>query len=547
MNEDVSAWTGFFSYKPTKVLTWLLNSPCKITCLFTGNQFGKNETASMDYIMSILGWHPNRRKNITPADGIRTLRFASQTLPGEKEDDEVRNTQYPAFKRRLPPTLVEKEITVRKPVMTLKAPVGANINIEYVSFSQDVQAMAGVQRKRIWIDEECTKDFYEEQIPRLLAADGDILFTFTPVPGAIGWEFDELYERARIIYRTEAVRERVKARTGEILPECEITESKDDICVIMAATDDNPIYEELAKKKEEITGEPTTATQYIDSMFNMYDDEDVIDARRFGLFRQLSGKIYKSFTVGTHVISQAKYFPTGIPSNWKHFRGIDYHTANPWACLWLSVSPTDEIFCWCDYAPPITRMTTYDAALGVAQRSGDYKYLLNLIDPLANAKQSNTNLTTVEDMNRYFNQFKKDDIGTGGYWQGWDTKGGRGREEFTKRLLNSLKVGKPFNNKVITGEGSMQRTQLLPTIWITDNCRHTIEAMKNWRLEEWASRDMLHRNDPKEVSQKKWSHFPITIESMLKNPVISNARWGSMDSSPLKPKHYYEGSKRAAI
>ena len=34
MNENIEAWTGFFSYKPTKVLQWLLNSPCKITCLY---------------------------------------------------------------------------------------------------------------------------------------------------------------------------------------------------------------------------------------------------------------------------------------------------------------------------------------------------------------------------------------------------------------------------------------------------------------------------------------------------------------------------------
>ena len=542
MNENIEAWTGFFSYKPTKVLTWLLNSPCKITCLYTGNQFGKNECATMDFCLSILGWHPNKNKNMNPDDSIRTFRFASQTLPGEKEGDEVRNTQYPAFKRRFPLSLVEKDITARKPVISVKTPNGANVNVEFVSFSQDTQAMAGVQRKRIWIDEECSKDFWEEQIPRLLAADGDIVFTFTPVPGAIGWEFDELYERAKYIYRTEAVRERVKLRTGETLPECEITDSKDDICVIMAATDDNPIYEDLAKKRSEQTGVTITAKQYIDSMFDMYDDEDVIDARRYGLFRQLSGKIHKSFTPSVHVIGQDKYFPHGVPKEWKHFRGIDYHNYNPWACVWLSVSPQDEVFVWCTYEPNPTKMITYDISLGIAQRSGDYKYLLDLIDPLANSKQVNTNMSTVEDMNRYFRQFKIDGTGTGGHWQGWDTKGNRGREELTKRFLNSLKVGKPFNNKVITTNGGLSRTEILPTIWITDNCRQLIESLKNWRLEEWGNRDMLSKNDPKEKPQQKFSHFPITVESMLKNPIISNARWGSVSGHPVQPKQYFARS-----
>ena len=540
---DINDWTGFFGYKRTIVLDWLLNSPCKITCLFTGNQFGKNETAVIDYTSSILGWHPNPNKNINADDSVRTFRFASQTLPGEKEEDEVRNTQYPAFKRRFPNGLIDKDITVRKPVISVKTPLGNNVNVEFVSFSQEVQAGAGVQRKRIWIDEECNKDFYEEQIPRLLAADGDILFTFTPVPGAIGWEFDELYERAKYIYRTDTVRRRIKERTGEDYPECEITDSKDDICVIMAATDDNPIYQDLARKRSEQTGKVVTAKEYIDSMFDMYDDEDVIDARRYGLFRQLSGKIHKSFTVPIHVISTEKYFPNGIPHEWKHFRGIDYHQANPWAILWATVSPQDEMFVWCEHSAPPLRRMNYEIALEVAHRSGDYNYLLNLIDPLANIKQGSTNLTTIEDLNRFFNEFKKEGICTGGYWQAWETKGTRGREELTRRFKNSIRVGKPFNNKVVVDEWGMSKTMQLPTIWIMDNCRQTIESLKNWRLEEWASREMLSRNDPKEIPQQKYSHFPITLECLLKHPLVSNSKWGSLDIKPLRPKQYFTGAR----
>jgi phage terminase large subunit-like protein len=509
----------------------------------TGNQFGKNECAVMDYIFSILGWHPNKMKNIRPDDN-RIFRFASHTLPSESEENEVRNTQYPAFKRRFPTDLIGKDITARNSVITVKAHDGGNVNVELVSFGQATGTQAGVQRRRIWIDEECSKDFYEEQVPRLLATGGDILITFTPVPGAIGWMFDEMYERAKYIYRTEAVRKRIEERTGIIYPECEITESLDDICVIMAATDDNPMYEGLAKKLSEQTGVPITAKEYIDESFEKYDDEDVIDARRYGLFRQLSGKIHKSFTPKTHVISSQEYFSEGVPFGWQHFRGIDYHGSNPWACVWMSVSPEDEIFVWCDHPGIISRKTSYDIGLEIAERSGDYKYRLDMIDPLANAKQSNTNLSTIEDLNRYFRSFKQDQIGTGAYWQPWDTKGNRGREELTKRLKNSLKVGKPFNNRVIVGDRSYDRTQLLPTIWFTDNCKNTIESLKNWRKEEWGTRDMLNRNDPKEADQQKWSHFPITVECLLKNPIISSARWGSLDQSPLRPKQYFSQGRR---
>ena len=150
----------------------------------TGNQFGKNETAVYDYILRLLGKHPNKRKNIHIEDQVRSFRFASHTLPGEKDEVEIKNTQYPVLKRRLPSQfLVEhKDITARKPVVTVRPLNGANVQIEFVSFSQDVGAMAGVQRRSCWIDEECSRDFFEEQVMRMIAADGDIIFTFTPVP-----------------------------------------------------------------------------------------------------------------------------------------------------------------------------------------------------------------------------------------------------------------------------------------------------------------------------------------------------------------------------
>lgn len=534
---DQSAWEGFFSFVPTKVFQWLINCPCKVICLFTGNQFGKNETVGMDYILRVMGQHPNPHKNVKAEDKIRIFRFASQTLPGEKQEDEVSNTQYPVIKRRLPGYMIAKDIATRRSVMTLNTDSG-KCQIEFVSFGQEVQAGAGVQRRSVWIDEESNRDFYEEQIPRLLAADGDIIFSFTPVPGAIGWEYDELYERARMIYRTDAVRKRIKDRTGEEFPEIEYTDSPDDIAVIMAATDDNPIYEQLAAEKSKRLGREITAEEYLDIEFSKYSDEDVIDARRYGLFRQLSGKIYKVFLANTHLVDMDKLFPDGIPSAWKFVRGIDYHEANPWAVVWAAVSPQDEIFIFRDWAPNPQRMITYDIALQMAHMSGDHRYMLDLIDPLANTKQVNTNLTTVEDLNRYMFEFKREGICTGGYFRAWDTKGTRGREEFQRRLANSIKVGKPFNNKVIKDD----RTVQLPTIWIDHSCRNTIEAMKNWRMEDWKSREMLMANDAKEKPQTKWSHFPITIECLLKNPMVSKPRFDII-ASPQRPKRYMSGRR----
>jgi phage terminase large subunit-like protein len=504
-----------------------------------------HNTVIMDYFLRVWGKHPQKHKNILPDDKIRTIRFASENLPGESEGDEVKNTQYPVLKRRFNPSWVIKDITARKTVIQVQPQtmrILANgekcmtkpVNFEFVSYGQSTQAQAGVQRKSVYIDESAPKDFFDEQIPRLLAADGDLILSYTPIPGNIGWEFDELYERARLIYRTKAVRDRIKERTGEDIPEIQETNSKDDIAVIMAATDDNPIYAKLAEEKSKRVGKVITVNDYITEMLGLISDEDVIDARRYGLFRQLSGKIFKAFSEKIHKISYDKYFPDGVPHEWRHFRGIDWHESTPWAIGWVAVSPNDEIFIYNEFNPSPEKMITLEIMRVVSNRSKDYKFDLSLIDPLAGKIQPNTGLSSLEDINRISSEFKRQGIGTGGWWQPWDTKSQKGRDEIRKRLQNATMCGVPFNNE-IKKEGITKR---LPTIWVCDTCPQTVLSLKNWRREEWGDRSALMSKDEKEKPQQRWSHFCTMLEGLMKRPEVFQARFHTHDTS-RKPKEYF--------
>lgn len=514
----------------------------------TGNQFGKNETCIMDYYLRIWGKHPQKHKNILPDDKIRTIRFASENLPGESDGEEVKNTQYPVLKRRFNANWILKDITARKTIVQVQPQtmrILANgekcmtkpVNFEFVSYGQTAQSQAGVQRKSVYIDESAPKTFFDEQIPRLLAADGDLILSYTPVPGNIGWEFDELYERARVIYRTEAVRKRIKDRTGEEIPEIQTTNSTDDIAVIMAATDDNPIYKKLAKEKSERLGREISVDDYITEMLGLISDEDVIDARRYGLFRQLSGKIFKPFNEGIHKISTEKYFPEGIPHEWKHFRGIDWHESTPWACGWIAVSPHDEIFAYNEFNPSPEKMITMEICRVLATRSQDYKFDLNLIDPLSSKTQTNTGLSSLDDINRIMAEFRRQGIGTGGHWQVWDTKSQKGRDEIRKRLQNAVLCGVPFNNEV-KKDGITKR---LPTLWICDNCVQTVLSLKNWRREEWGDRSALMSKDEKETPQQRWSHFCTMLEGLMKRPEVFSAKF-HMKQEYREPKRYFQGA-----
>jgi phage terminase large subunit-like protein len=555
--EVINGYEKFLSFKPTWVFKKSINTACKIVAWFTGNQFGKTCSVSYSYVLRILGIHPIPKKNIVYYEcehrlkamldedvkkeylkthkspdsatwihkrkpekcsecggevvehkrNSRVFRFCSVTLPGQSanvnsdgESAEVKNTQYPEFKKWLPTYLIKKDITFRNPAMTVKDPFGgADIIIEFVSYNQSVPSTAGSQRVSCWLDEQPPPDFLEEQLPRLLAEDGDVVITCTPAD-RMTYLYDDVFEKSSVYYRSEHI---CKAMNIEMIEE---TDSKSDIAVIQAATDDNP----------------TLGDEHINSLFNEIDDPDVLAIRRYGIFKQVSGRIQKSFQWNVHVVNKDQYFPEGIPADtYNHFRGIDYHEAVNWACGFMSISPTNEAFIWGEFNPSPENMITFDIARELCVISKDYKFTLNLIDPLASKKQLNTGISTIEDLNRAFLTYKREGLGTGGYWMAWDTKSTRGREEVRKRLMNSVKVGKPFNNQIVNKKG---HKEYLPTLWILDNCRQSARSMKNWRLEEWANNTANASKDKKEQPQQKWSHFNMVWEAFFKHPACKPKR-----------------------
>lgn len=525
--KELNDWANFFAYKPHPMWDRFMLCPEKMIGLFTGNQMGKTAIICRSYVCRFLGIHPVVEKNLDykvcknnhrfgmlyqgkdcPTCGellgvyyspIRTVRFASETLPGQSASisdgdgstsAEVRNTQYPELKKWLPGGLLKKDITARTPVLTIKdVHGGPDILVEFVSYNQATQAMAGTQRFSIFFDEEPPADFLEEQFPRLLAADGDMVIGLTPA-NRLTHMYDSVYEKAAKYYRTPAVANALS------LPEYEETDSGKSIAVFQGATDDNPTLTDTAIKR----------------IFDDIDDEDTILIRRYGVFKQVSGRIFKGFEFNVHRIGMRKYFPDGIPAGWLHARMIDYHERVRWACCCIALSPTDEAFVYLEYNPDPTTSITYEIARHFASICGDYRYAFNLIDPLATKVQVNTGLSTVQDLNRYFSDLKGEGIGTGGYWRAWDTKSTRGREEITKRLKNAKRVGKPFNNKVLENG----RERYLPTLWITEDCPQVLKSFKNWRLEEWADASSLSTKEQKETPQQKWSHFPMCIEAVMK-------------------------------
>ena len=565
--QSLNNFNNYLSFKETWIYRQFVNSTCKILMLVFGNQSGKTGGVARSYVARILGIHPVPKKNIVyfecidrssakinedikkeylvkhksldsatwifsklPKDkkcpecgkeiiqykrSSRVFRFCAETLPGQSANvseegasAEIKNTQYPELKKWLPQFLIKKDITARN-VSIIIADIfgGADIIVEFVSYNQSVQSTAGPQRCSVWADEQPPLEFLEEQYPRLIAEDGDLVITCTPAD-RLTHLYDSIFERARYYFRSKTIADKFN------LKQFEKTTTGTDIAVFQAATDDNP---SLPKDS-------------IESLFAEIDDPDALLIRRYGVFKQVSGKIFKSFDYNIHVIPKDKYFPEGMPHSWAHFRGIDYHEHVNWACGMLSISPQNEAFIYGEFNPSPENMVTIEIAREFSLMGKDYKYILNLIDPLAVKVQTNTGLSAVDDLNRAFSEYRKEGIGTGGFWQPWDTKSTRGRDEIRKRLKNSALVGKPFNNTII--KDGLQVP--LPTLWILDNCSITAKCFKQWRLEEWASVDGT-KDAIKEQPQQRWSHFPVLYECLFKHPACKpKYNYGEFTEHPYK-------------
>ena len=571
-------------------------------CLFAGNQVGKSCYMAYNVILRVLGSHPCPRKNILyfecpngheltrPAPwpgfhhfekmrpgycfmtksildmpryvrfphetmlcpacnepikihkrGTHVFRLASENLPEDKEgvgseSTEIRNRTYPELKKWLPPFLLKRDITARTKAMIILNPNkgvvfgkgdkavaydGADIVAEFVSYSQDVQSGAGHQRVCVLMDEEPSESFWEEQLPRLIAENGDVGIFLTPA-AKMTWTFSGLFEQAEIFLRTPAICEFYKKQgEDDKIEQVQKTREKTGIAVLQAATDDNPTLNMAA----------------INSKLS-YEDPDTEATRRYGIFRQASGRVFKQYDARVHEIDENEYFPHGIPHFWTHARGIDVHPHVNWACGAASLSPTNEMFIWGEAWLSPDKFTTLDIISEFYSRCMDYKFKVNLIDPESRTIQKDT-ITLLDDINRISLELKKAGNGTGGYWTPWDTKGLVGRNEIKMRLKNSRLVGRPFNNlSNIEGKGKR-----LPTLWIFKNCRMSAEHMRKWSWDVWADSRNAATKDVKDSPQQKYSHFNMVWEALLKNPYFKATKV-SVPDERHEAKQYYRSAAR---
>jgi hypothetical protein len=499
-------WEPLLSFKPNDIVKRYIHSTAPTRAIFSGNQAGKTAGGAYDIALRLTGLHPVAFRNKIE----KPIRCVSKVKPKQEGDEE--NQQYVELKHLIPKSLIKQDVTARSSIMTIRDPgAGRDKKTEFMARTQDIDAFMSVQRASLYQDEEIDKVKWDENQMRLLRDGGDATITLTPVRG-LDWTFDHIWRRADKVFRSKAIADKFR------LPQIEKKKTCNGIEAFCMATDDNPVMD----------------PQTIERIFEGIVDPDELAMRRYGVFRQVSGRIYKLFEPETHCITQEEMFATVKPHQCWHYRIIDFHPDKPWNVSWVMISPAQEWFVWQEYLAHHNVKATNDIRDDIKHMSimpEDNIYnRMTLIDPLAKVQQANTGFSPFDDLKRGEYGLRR--------LVAADTKNANGRLVVNTRLKNSLDIGRPGNNiaKSAAQEGDPRFGAYRPTIWFLDSLHGHIEHFTNWRYVDWRQEHVKAVKTVKKYSDK-WSDYCRNIEFLgAENPVFYEFR-----ESEYEPRKIFQG------
>lgn len=471
---------------PTQLKYFLSDAP--VRAIFKGNQGGGTGAHCYDLTTRLLGIHPVRHRNVLN----KPVRMVSKVVP--ESDCDEQNQQYVELKKLIGPIgIIKKDITARNKTMTVRdVKGGADKKVEYMASTQELDAFMSVQRSAYYQDEEIDRIKWDESQVRLLKEGGDTSVSVTPAKG-LDWMFDSIWRRARKIHRSKIICDKFG------FPAVEETGSTAPIECFCWATDDNPCMTPDA----------------IERIFEGIDDPDELAMRRYGVFRQVSGRIYKVFDERVHKVPYADVFSADLFRSYWNFRIIDYHPSKPWDASFVVVTPHNEWIVWNEMHATHDNKTTLRLRDDIKEASllkEDEEFnRCTWIDPLSTVKQTRPDFTTGRSV---FDDLMSGQNGLRRLTPA-DTKNSPngGRMNIKMRLQNALQCRFPGNNQTQSEDQEERYGEYLPTLWFLDNCRLHIESFKNWRYVDWKQEATKAAKVVKREGER-WSDFCRNLEFM---------------------------------
>lgn len=330
---------------------------------------------------------------------------------------------------------------------------------DIMTYEQDPKEFEGPTLGWIWFDEPPTKPIYKACVARLRK--GGIIFIPATMLKGSGWLHEHI----------------VEGRSDD-------PEMKDLIAGnrvhIQAGVEE-------ACKQHGIRGH--LEHEHIQNMIAEYD-EDEKEARVYGRFQHLSGRIFKKFDRSIHL---KKPFAIN-PREWCVYEMIDPHPRNPDAIMWLAVNRqgvkivVDELYIKCENG-------TEELAARIKEKASQYRIIRRVGDPSMFIEDQHTQRSLAQNLA---------DLGL--VYEA-ATKMRTASDERIKTALSY--------EQLPTGEWIKS-----PEIYFFETCHRSTWEMDHYVWDEWTGRTADNKN-PKEKPVDKDDHMIECLgRGLIQEPIF---------------------------
>lgn len=230
---------------------------------------------------------------------------------------------------------------------------------------------------------------------------------------------------------------------------------------------ENPFIskDEIDKAKTELT-EDTFAQEYLAD------------------FRKYTGLVYKEFNREIHIME-----PFDIPETWSIYRGIDFGSTNPTACLWIAVDGDDN---WFVVDEHYKTGETIEYHAGVINANSKSKRATATYGDPSGAQW----ISEFSQRGIYITPANKE-VGTN--FNSWVRFG---IEKVSEKLKS---IPGHMVSSVQRVETQLERFQNMPSLFVFSNCQNTIKEFETYRWKEKSVTQAQDLNEP-DVPEKANDH-----------------------------------------
>lgn len=246
--------------------------------VFGGNRSGKTECGAVETVWMARGIHPYRQNRKDVFGWVVSVSYEVQRDVAQAKILHYLNPEWiedvvmHSGQKGSPSTGIIDTIVVRNVF-------GGVSKIGFKSADQGREKFQGASLDFVWFDEEPPEDVYHECKMRVLDKKGDVFGTMTPLKG-LTWVYDEIF-----------------LNRG----------NNPEVWYTQMEWGDNPYLD-----KDEV------------KLLTESMDEETLESRRYGRFKQEGGLVYPEFDQNVHVIQ-----PFDVPLEWQDTISIDPGLRNP--------------------------------------------------------------------------------------------------------------------------------------------------------------------------------------------------------------------------